>query len=257
MQFPPAIAAWLGVLLSAFWTPVAGGLAPVASQDALRALVGTTFTAHVASVIDGDTIDVVRPGGTARLRIRLEGIDSPEFGEPFDQTARMRTRVLVFDRDVRVAGRDVDQYGRLVARVTVSHGAALTDLSVALVSDGLACQYRYSTDPALARAEAQARAAGRGFWARGAQTPSCVDRGATVRPGRNGPGTSVPVARSPAGRPPAAARPIAAGFVGNTRSRVFHLSSCPNAGCPNCTRRFASRADAETEGFTPAGDCLR
>lgn len=257
MQFPPAIAAWLGVLLSAFWTPVSGGLAPVAPQNALRALVGTTFTAHVASVIDGDTIDVVRPGGTARLRIRLEGIDSPEFGEPFDQPARARTRVLVFDRDVRVAGRDVDQYGRLVARVTVAHGATLTDLSVALLSEGLACQYRYATDPALARAEAQARAAGRGFWAPGAQKPACVERDAVATPSRNGRGTSAPVAQPPVGRPPAAAPPIAAGFVGNTRSGVFHLSSCPNASCPNCTRRFASRAEAETEGFTPAGDCLR
>lgn len=253
MQSRPALAATLAVLLSALPVPDARGLESSVAQDALRALVGTSFTARVASVIDGDTIDVVRPGGRARLRIRLEGIDSPEFGEPFNQTARVRTRVLVFDRDVRVAGRDVDQYGRLVARVTVADGAALTDISVALVSDGLACHYRYySSDPALARAEAEARVAGRGFWAQDAQKPACVARDAAVTPSGNGRGTSAPVAPAPA-----PARPIAAAFVGNTRSRVFHLPTCANAGCPNCTRTFTSRAEAEAEGFTPAGDCLK
>ena len=195
MQSRPTLAAMLAVLLSALSVPGARGLESAVAQDALRALVGTSFTARVASVIDGDTIDVVRRGGTARLRIRLEGIDSPESGEPFNQTARARTRVLVFDRDVRVAGRDVDQYGRLVARVTVNEGTALTDISVALVSDGLACHYRYySSDRALARAEAEARAAGRGFWAQGAEKPACVERDAGTMPGRNGRGTSAPAA---------------------------------------------------------------
>ncbi len=247
-----ALAASVAGLLSALWAPVAGDLPSAAAQHPLRALVGTTFTARVASVIDGDTIDVVRPGNPIRLRIRVEGIDSPEAGEPFNQTARLRARVLAFDRDVRVAGRDVDQYGRLVARITVAEGTTVTDLSVALVSDGLACHYEYySSDPALARAEAQARAAGRGFWAPGAQRPSCVDRDAALMRGSNG------RAMSPPPRPPAAARPIAAAFVGNTHSRVFHHATCPNAGCPNCTRTFSSRAAAEAEGFKPAGDCLR
>jgi endonuclease YncB( thermonuclease family) len=253
MQSRATLAATLAVLLSALSVPGARGLESAVAQDALRALVGTSFTARVASVVDGDTIEVVRPGGTARLRIRLEGIDSPEFGEPFNQTARVRTRVLVFDRDVRVAGRDVDPYGRLVARVTVADGAALTDISVALVSDGLACHYRYySSDPALARAEAEARGAGRGFWAQGVQKPACVERDAGVAPSRNDRRTSAPIAPAPV-----AARPIAAAFVGNTRSRVFHRPTCANAGCPNCTRMFTSRAEAETEGFTPAGDCLK
>jgi endonuclease YncB( thermonuclease family) len=165
-----------GLAFFAAWLVAPGAPAGLA-QEPLRALVGTSFTARVVTVIDGDTIDVVRPGRPARLRVRLEGIDSPESGEAFSQVARARTRVLAFDKDVRVVGRDVDRYGRLVARVVVTDGATITDVSVALVAEGLACHYRlYSADPALARAEAQARAAGRGFWAPGASKPSCATR---------------------------------------------------------------------------------
>ena len=164
--------------LAAAWLTAAD--APLARpQDPLRALVGTSFTARVVSVVDGDTVDVVRSGVTARVRVRLEGIDSPESGEPFSQAARTRTRVLAFAKDVRVEGRDVDRYGRLVARIIITDGSSPADLSVALVAAGLACHYRfYTADPAIARAETEARAAARGFWARGASKPSCVGRNA-------------------------------------------------------------------------------
>ena len=79
-----------------------------------------------------------------------------------------------------------------------------------------------------------------------------MERDAGVTPSRNGRGTSVPIAPVPL-----ATGPIAAAFVGNTRNRVFYRPTCANAGCPNCTRTFTSRAEAEAEGFTPAGDCLK
>jgi endonuclease YncB( thermonuclease family) len=214
-------------------------LLSAAPQD-LRALVGTTFPARVTTVLDGDTIEVVRPGTSARMRVRLEGIDSPERGEPYSNVARTRTRVLVFDKDVRVSGKDVDRYGRLVARVVVQDAGAAVDVSVALVREGLACYYTvFATDPVLARAENDARTAGRGFWAPNAPQPACAAAAAT-------------------GPPPGTTRPATATvFIGNVRSRVYHLPTCRNAGCPNCTRRFASRDEAEAAGFRAAGDCQR
>lgn len=142
----------------------------VAAQS-LDALVGTRFDARVVSVADGDTVTVVTHRSGRRIRVRLEGIDTPERGEPFSQRARQMTRVLLFDQSVRVDARDVDRYGRLVARLVVSG----RDSSVALVGAGLACYYTvFATDPALARAEATARSSGAGFWARGADRPRCV-----------------------------------------------------------------------------------
>jgi micrococcal nuclease len=135
--------------------------------------VGATFTATVVHVADGDTVDVRVASSGERVRIRVHGIDAPERGEAFGQVARRFTRATVFNRTVTVDGRDVDAYGRLVARVRVDD----VDLSEALARAGLACHYRrYSDDPALERAEGEARAAGRGFWARGASQPRCVAR---------------------------------------------------------------------------------
>ena len=147
--------------------------APALAQD-LRPLVGQRVTAEVVGVADGDTITVRIPQRRQTVRVRVHGIDTPERGEPFSTRARNFTRVTVFSRQVVVEGRDVDQYGRLVARIRI--GA--TDLSVALLEAGLACHYRrFSSDPLLETAERRARAAGVGFWAPGADKPRCVARG--------------------------------------------------------------------------------
>ena len=81
-------------------------------------LVGRATTAHVVSVIDGDTVDVLIPP-SRRVRVRLHGVDTPESGEPFSQQARRFTRSLVFSRDANVNGKDIDKYDRLVAQVVV------------------------------------------------------------------------------------------------------------------------------------------
>jgi micrococcal nuclease len=212
------------------------GAAP--AQHPLADLVGSTIDARVTRVADGDTLDVVPAGERRAIRVRVFGIDAPERGEPFSAQARNRARVLVFDKQVRVTGVSVDRYGRLVARVRVGE----IDLGLDLLSNGLACHFRrYSDDPLQAKAEAAARSRALGFWASGAQRPRC----ASAAPGT----TAAPAA-------PAQTR-VAAGFIGNTSSRVFHAPGCRNAGCKNCTRKFASEQEAIAAGFRPAGDCLR
>lgn len=150
------------------------------SAQTIRDLVGTNVSVRVIAVSDGDTVDAIPVGEQRAIRLRLEGIDAPERGEPFSQEARNAARLLLFGQTVRVEGRDVDRYGRLVARIRV----AGKDVSSELVRAGLACRYReYASDPVLAKAEADARAAGRGFWARGAAKPRCVTTQAQTRRG--------------------------------------------------------------------------
>ena len=110
------------------------------------------------AVADGDTISVLRDGRS--VRVRLEGIDCPEKGQDFSQRAKQFTSDLTFGKEVTVDVRDVDRYGRLVARVHVDG----KDVSVDLVEAGLAWHYtRYSRDPELAKAERAGRLAKRGL----------------------------------------------------------------------------------------------
>lgn len=144
------------------------------AQHPLADLVGKTIDARVTRVSDGDTIDVIPAGERRPIRVRVFGIDTPERREPFSTRARNHTRVLVFDKAVRVTGESVDRYGRLVARVRIGD----VDLALDLLRAGLACHFtRFSDDRDYARAQATARTTGAGFWAPRAPKPRCVSRG--------------------------------------------------------------------------------
>ena len=136
-----------------------------------RELIGRQFEARVVRVGDGDTFDVQLRGETRRLRVRLQGVDAPEQNEVFAREATAFLRRLLVDRTVQIDGRDMDRYGRLVARVTIDG----QDASTVLVRAGLAC-HAYARDAALAREESQAKAAGAGFWAQTSPRPRCVRR---------------------------------------------------------------------------------
>ena len=151
------------------------GLVPLSAQRDIpksqhrRDLVGKTFEARVERVGDGDTFEVTPNGQKQRLRVRLLGVDAPELNEVFGRESTAFLRMLVTGRTVRVDGRDMDRYGRLVARVTVEG----QDASTALVRAGLAC-HAFAKDAMLAREQSQARAAGVGFWAADAKKPRCT-----------------------------------------------------------------------------------
>ena len=89
------------------------------------------FTGEVVAVSDGDTISVMQNGRA--VRVRLDGIDCPEQAQDFGQRAKRFTSSLVFGKKIVVDVRDVDRYGRLVARV-YSDGE---DVSLALGEGGV------------------------------------------------------------------------------------------------------------------------
>jgi len=197
-------------------------------------LLNHSITAHVVGIIDGDTVDVTIPPAR-KVRVRLHGVDAPERGEPFSQQALVFTRVLMFSRDVTLTGKDVDVYGRLVARIVIDG----KDASEAIIAAGLGCTFhRYAVDPALDAALSRAQAGHLGFWATGTKQPACVAREAQTRSA-------------------SAAQVQTTSVIGNVSSKVYHLPSCRNAHCKNCTRTFATRAEAEAAGYKPAGDCLK
>ena len=221
------------LLLSATLGCGEGGQVQPGTTGALaNAQVGESFDGLVVSVTDGDTISVLRDG--EQVRVRVEGIDTPESDQAFGAQASAFTSSLLRNKRVAVRVRDVDRYGRLISRVQVGG----IDLSVALVTEGLAWHYtQYSDDPVLAAAEAQARSAKIGLWSQSAPVPPWE-----FRRGVTSTGTGV----SDEGV-----------LHGNRRSKVFHRSGCRNYRCQNCTVMFDSADEALAAGFRPAGDCHR
>ena len=135
---------------------------PTASRPPIPPLETPGAVVGVASVIDGDTIDI------HGQRIRLHGIDAPESsqfcelnGKPW-RCGQFSANALadhIGRRTVTCEPRTQDRYGRLVAACSV----AGTSISAWMVLEGWAVAYRrYSQD--FIADEATARAAKRGIW---------------------------------------------------------------------------------------------
>lgn len=71
----------------------------------------------VREVLDGDT--VVVQAGWNPVMIRLEGIDCPEFDQPWGDTARDGLIKLIGGRTVHYEAHGVDRYGRTLATLYV------------------------------------------------------------------------------------------------------------------------------------------
>jgi endonuclease YncB( thermonuclease family) len=192
------------------------------------------------AVLDGDSIRVLQ--GRDTIEIRLEGIDAPEHRQAYAERAKQSLSDLVYGKNVKVAGVSTDNFGRLLGRVFV----AGLDVNLEMVRRGLAWHYkRYSKDAALADAESVARVRRAGLWADPEPVPPW-----SFRRGPQPPSPSPSADEIPAGAD------AAPGEVhGNTSSRVFHTTSCPNYRCRNCTARFRGQAAALAAGYRPAGCC--
>jgi endonuclease YncB( thermonuclease family) len=128
----------------------------------LVAAATASQSGRVVAVADGDTLTVQVEGRSAPVHIRLFGIDTPEGGQPYGAEARAALSELVAGRTLRLEERDVDAYGRIVARVF----AGDTDVNAELVREGAAWVYRkYTQDERLIALEREARAEKRGLWA--------------------------------------------------------------------------------------------
>ena len=74
-------------------------------------------------------------------KIRLNGIDAPEKGQPFTNGAKQFVSELAFDREVRVETKGQDRYGRTIGDVFLPDGR---NLNQEIVKAGLAWWFRMS-----------------------------------------------------------------------------------------------------------------
>ena len=98
--------------------------------------------AKVVGVIDGDTIDVLTDAKQT-IRIRLNGIDAPERGQPFGNNTRETVSESIGGQMARIVTRGDDRYGRAIG--DIYHDGERINL--ALVKAGMAWHYvKYAPD---------------------------------------------------------------------------------------------------------------
>ena len=133
---------------------------------------GQPWLARVSYVVDGDSIWVRPEDGGNRVRLRLDGIDAPEICQAHGAESRQALQALALNQRVRVTVRARDRWGRAIASVVRLRGQL--DLAQTLVAQGWAWTDAYGGRPGkYARAEAEARAADRGLFAKpDPQTPA-------------------------------------------------------------------------------------
>lgn len=75
---------------------------------------------RVVGVADGDSITVLT-ASRGEVKVRLEGIDAPERGQPYGQASKQSLSQLVFGRQVRLECEKTDRFRRKLCRVFQGH----------------------------------------------------------------------------------------------------------------------------------------
>jgi micrococcal nuclease len=127
---------------------------------------GQEFITKVIAVLDGDTVLVRREGGL--VKIRLAEIDAPEKAQTFGETSKHSLTGMVLGKQVRVVSQAVDQYGRLVAHLSVDG----LDVNAEQIRRGMAWEYsNFHSNQTLIALQNESRQASRGLWAQSNPTP--------------------------------------------------------------------------------------
>ncbi len=133
------------------------------------------FQARVVRVSDGDSL-TVRTADGREAKLRLYGVDAPEMNQPHGPEAKKFLDNLVGGQEINVRRQDIDQYGRLVARVFLGQ----TQIDQTLVEAGQAWVYeRYCDRPwcaDLRRRQAAAKKNKFGLWRKARPVPPWVWR---------------------------------------------------------------------------------
>jgi endonuclease YncB( thermonuclease family) len=199
------------------------------------------FTGLVVSILDGDTITVLKD--SEEEVIRLNGIDCPEKNQVYGNKARQFTSNRALNTVVRVEAKEVDRDGRTIADVILADG---TNLNRELVKEGLAWWFfKYSKDEMLRALEMDARDGKRGLWANPLPMPPWVFRKIQRKQvpeisDFQYPGT------------------LPSGVLANKKGHVYRYAECKKYnGMLNQKNivRIDTVEDAEEAGYHPANDC--
>ncbi len=216
------------------------------------------FSGKVVAVMDGDTLLVLRAGKPVKLR--LAEMDAPEVGhgsgqpnsqkdQPYGLQSRLSLVELVMGKQVQVATRAVDSYGRLVAIVSIDG----LNVNHEQVRRGLAWEYsRFHSNKELMALQREAQQAKRGMWASdGNIEPSQWRKEQTSTQAATPiPFAAAAVMPSTSAPKPEASSVKAAANPECGKKRCFQMSSCAEA-----KRIFARCGDQRLDGDGDGKPC--
>ena len=111
-----------------------------------------TYKAYVTRIIDGDTVDAAVDVGfrlTAKLRLRLSGINTPELQSSdtgirkLAQDARTVVAASLFEKDVIIKTQKSDAFGRYLATIFIQQpDGSWLDFNADLITKGLAVPFK-------------------------------------------------------------------------------------------------------------------
>ena len=159
------------------------------------------FSGKVIAVLDGDTIMVMQD--KKPVKVRMAEIDAPEVGhagmggkppnsqkaQPFGETSKRSLSDMVLGKQVKVTSQATDQYGRMVAHLSVDG----LDVNAEQIRRGMAWEYsHFHSNKALIALQHDAMQAPRGLWALSDPTPPWEWRKLHPNVPRTPPGAVVP-----------------------------------------------------------------
>ena len=150
------------VLIAAIVAAIASAIPQCPMHDAAGRPLWRVQTVH-----DGDTVTCTDEKGQPH-KIRLVGIDAPEFEQPHGRVSRSSLESKLAGGLVRVDDRGRDQHGRLLGTLFIDapQPGRSRNVNEEMVRDGHAWVFGgFAPDPALLEAEDDARKHRRGLWA--------------------------------------------------------------------------------------------
>ena len=118
------------------------------------------ITGKAVRVFDGDTLEIMDSQSNS-YRVRLQGIDAPERGQPFSSKSRKALSDLVFGKEIKVVTEGMDKFERFLGQVYVQDKW----INREMLRMGMAWHYKYfNKDPRLAHSEIFARHSRLGLW---------------------------------------------------------------------------------------------
>ena len=118
-----------------------------------------TLKGKVVRVSDGDTV-VLLDSDNTQQKIRLNGIDAPENGQPYGDKSKEYLSGLIAGKEVAVEVKGTDQYKRILGVVYLGD----TNINAEMIRAGYAWNYKYSKDKYYIKLQDKAKAEKKGLW---------------------------------------------------------------------------------------------